>query len=295
MDPDKPHSASNGPAGYSASKGTTTGTPDSTTDSTPDSTASAARPGPRKRAVPAVTRAIAILRRLGASDEPIGVQQIARDLGLVPSTCLHILRVLCDEGLVAFDPATKRYAIDVGILSIARTAIEKNAFATLIQPRLDALARDYGLTTIATQVVEPSAMVVVALSQVGLPVRLQVDLGSRFPALISATGRCFAAFNMAGGGDLRPGFDDLHWDNPPAYATWLAEVEETRSRGYGIDPGNYIAGITVVAVPFFDAKGLMINGLVTLGISERVAAVGADKLALAMIDMRNAVSPMLLG
>ena len=79
--------------------------------------------GMRKREVPAVTRAVAILRALGRSEEPMGVNPLARQLELVPSTALHILRVLTDEGLVAFDPATKRYSIDVGILAIARSAI----------------------------------------------------------------------------------------------------------------------------------------------------------------------------
>ena len=61
-----------------------------------------------KRAVPAVTRALAILRFLARSAEPVGVNPMARELELVPSTCLHILRVLQDEGLVDFESATKR-------------------------------------------------------------------------------------------------------------------------------------------------------------------------------------------
>ena len=44
--------------------------------------------------VPAVSRALAILRLLGKSETPMGVQEIARALELIPSTALHILRVL---------------------------------------------------------------------------------------------------------------------------------------------------------------------------------------------------------
>ncbi|MDX5359811.1 MAG: IclR family transcriptional regulator [Alphaproteobacteria bacterium] len=247
----------------------------------------------RKRAVPAVTRAIAILRRLGGSDEPLGVQQIARDLDLVPSTCLHILRVLKDEGLVAFDPISKRYFIDVGILSIARSAIEKNAFASLIQPQLDKLTTRFGLTTIAVQLIEPSSMIVVALSQVPLPFRLQVDLGSRFPAMISATGRCFAAFNAPDEATLRKGFAALHWDNPPDFDVWREEVRQARELGYAVDVGNYISGVTVVAVPFFDSRNRMAHGMVAIGISERVATIGVPEVAKAMLALRDEVAPML--
>ena len=55
------------------------------------------RSGPRIRAVPAVTRAIAILRLLSRSRSPLGLKAIAQSLGLVPSTTLHILRALMAE------------------------------------------------------------------------------------------------------------------------------------------------------------------------------------------------------
>jgi DNA-binding IclR family transcriptional regulator len=57
---------------------------------------------------PAIARAAAILRLLGKSDVPLGVNAIARELGLVPSTCLYVLRALAEEELVAFDADTKR-------------------------------------------------------------------------------------------------------------------------------------------------------------------------------------------
>src|SRR6185312_13270609 len=58
-----------------------------------DESARGERVGRRVRPVPAVTRAVAILRLLGLSEEALGVHAIARALTLIPSTCLHILRV----------------------------------------------------------------------------------------------------------------------------------------------------------------------------------------------------------
>ncbi|WP_242390257.1 IclR family transcriptional regulator [Polymorphum gilvum] len=242
-----------------------------------------------------MTRAIAILRQLAREDEPIGVNPLARALDLVPSTCLHILRVLQDEGLVAFDPDTKRYSIGLGILPLARSAIQRNAFTALVQPRLDELSAQFGVTSIATQLTDPGHMVVVALSHSTLPFRLQVDLGSRFPALISATGRCFAAFNRIGEKRLREEFDRLVWDHPPAYEDWLAQIEETRARGFAVDPGTYISGVTVTAVPLFDASGRMTRSIVAIGISERVQATGVQVLADAMLAMRDDIANMQIG
>lgn len=251
----------------------------------------------RRRQVPAVTRAVAILRRLGQSPEAVGVNQLARDLGLVPSTCLHILRVLLDEGLVAFDPHSKRYAIGVGILPIARSAIERNTFVSLIEPRLTELSKEFGGTAIATQLTGSDHMIVVALSRPQQPFRLQVDLGSRFPALISATGRCHAAFNLTQlpAGQLKARFTQLKWDHPPGYKSWKAEIERTAQDGVAIDHGNYISGVTIVAVPFLDAARRMTHSLVAIDISERIEAIGWSSLADKMLRIRDEVDSLLIG
>ncbi|MGR3323432.1 MAG: IclR family transcriptional regulator [Pseudooceanicola sp.] len=248
-----------------------------------------------KRAVPAVSRAVAILRYLGRSEEQVGVNAMARDLGLVPSTCLHILRVLADEGLVQFDPQTKRYSIGVGILPIARTAIQRNAFISLVQPHLDALSEAFGATVLATQVTEAGQMVVVALSQVPQRFSLQVDLGSRFPLLISATGRCYAAYSDLDEATLREGFLRLKWDNPPRFDAWLEQVANAREQGYAVDSGAYLSGVTVVAVPFLNSAGRMTRSLVAVGISERMAAQGIDRVAAEMLAARNEIDRLSLG
>lgn len=240
-----------------------------------------------KRQVPAVTRALAILRFLARSPEPVGVNPMARELELVPSTCLHILRVLQDEGLVDFDSKTKRYSIGVGILPLARSALQRNTFSALVQPKLSDLSQKFGVTTIATQLSEPGQMIVVALSQSNMPFRLQVDLGSRFPALISATGRLFAAFNVQEEAALRIGFDKLVWDHPPGFEEWINEVREARERGYSVDRGNYISGVTVVAVPVFGSNGEMSQSIVAIGISERLKDKEIPKLARAIQTVRN--------
>ena len=240
-----------------------------------------------KRQVPAVTRALAILRFLSRSNEPMGVNPIARELGLIPSTCLHILRVLEDEGLVEFDSNLKRYTMGIGILPLARAALQRNTFSVLIQPKLSALSAKFGVTGIATQLSEPGQMVVIALSQSNIPFRLQVDLGSRFPALISATGRLFAAFNVQDETELADRFQKLTWDHPPTLKEWCEEVKTARELGYAVDHGSYISGVTVVAVPVFGASQNMTRSIVAIGISERLKEQKIPQLVKAMTSIRE--------
>ena len=231
------------------------------------------------RAVPAVTRAVAILRLLGRTRTPMGMKAISQALGIVPSTALHILRVLVAEELVEVDAATKQYSLGTGLLSLARTALEGDDFPSRVQPGLDDLARRYGVMAIGVEVPNLTHMIVVALARSQAPVRLHVDVGSRFPALISATGRCVAAFGSHARGDLEKGFRALRWHNAPSYEAWCKEVETVRRQGFSIDRNNYIAGVTIVAVPVLNASGAMTHTLASVGITGQLDRATSVALA----------------
>jgi len=204
---------------------------------------------PRIRPVPAVSRAIAILRLLGKVRTPMGVNAIAQTLELIPSTCLHILRALVQEKLVAFDPETKHYRLGAGMVTLARSALEANAFPVLVQPMLDQLSTRWGVTAIGVDVGDPDQMVVVALSRSNIPFRLHVDVGSVFPALLSATGRLVAAFGEQPEAELKRRFQKLRWDKPLDYDLWCKEVAFAKKQQYSLDRNRYIAGLSIVAVP----------------------------------------------
>jgi len=228
--------------------------------------------------VPAVTRAIAILRLLGRSKEPLGVNSIARELGLVPSTVLHILRALAAERLVAFDDNTKRYELDIGILMLAGNAVRHNKFIKAAQPGMDRLSEKFNVTVLASRYIGLEHSVVVAIAPSALPFRLYTEIGSRFPALISASGRCLAAFGNFRKSDLEKGFRKLKWAKPPSFDEWLAQVEETKQRGYGIDRGNFLAGVTAMAVPVLEG-GQIAHSVVAVGLHEQMDELGIDTLA----------------
>jgi DNA-binding IclR family transcriptional regulator len=227
---------------------------------------------------PAIARAAAILRLLGKSETPLGVNPIARALGLVPSTCLYVLRALAEEELVAFDPDTKRYSLDAGVLTLARGWLRRNQFADVAQPLIDKLARDHGLTMLAVQIVGLEHIVVIATAQGGMNFQLSAQIGSRFPALISATGRCIAAFGRHPPAEVEKRFKMLRWDNPPPLTDWLEQIEQTRAQGYAVDVGNYITGVTVIAAPILKEVRGPSHALVAVGISGAVERTGVKMI-----------------
>src|ERR1700761_4843800 len=103
---------------------------------------------------PAISRAVAVLRLLAEREAPLGVNAIAQELGLAPSTCLYVLRALRAEELVSFDAETKRYAQEVGVLTLARQWLKRNRFTTLAQPAMDLLSRSFGVTVAGMHIVD---------------------------------------------------------------------------------------------------------------------------------------------
>ncbi|WP_234148342.1 IclR family transcriptional regulator [Sphingobium sufflavum] len=241
---------------------------------------------------PAISRAAAVLRLLGKSETPLGVQAIARELGLVPSTCLYVLRALVAEELVAFDADTKRYALEAGVLTLARQWLRRNQFNDLAQPILDRLCHSFDVTMLGVQIVGVDHMVVVALSQSGQNFQLSTQIGSRFPALISATGRCLAAFGDFPEAELQARFATLRWDDAPSFEVWREQVAQTSVQGFAVDAGNYIAGVTVVAAPVWKSRGRPSHALVAIGIGDAHRRTGME-LGGALLTAARALSEQL--
>ena len=249
---------------------------------------------PRIRAVPAVTRAVAVLKLLSRNRAPMNLKAIAGALGIVPSTALHILRALAAEQLVQLDPLTKQYCMGVGMLPLARAVLEHSDFPNLVRPKLEELSLRYGVTAIGVELPDLDHMVVVALARAQTPVRLHVDVCSRFPALISATGRCVAAFTDRPWSEVERRFRVLQWHNAPSYADWRKEVDQARRRGFSIDRGNYIAGVTIVAVPVLDAKGAIRHGIAAVGLGNQLDRPTSLNLARAMKNAAQDVTGQLV-
>lgn len=239
---------------------------------------------------PAIARAAAILRLLGKSDTPLGVNAIARALGLVPSTCLYVLRALVAEELVAFDADAKRYSLDAGVLTLARGWLRRNQFADIAQPVLDRLAREFGVTMLGVQIVGLDHMVVVATAQGGQNFQLSAQVGSRFPALISATGRCLAAFGDYPEDEIAKRFGTLRWDEPPSFQDWKAQVSSARAQGYAVDDGNYIVGVTVVAAPVRKGDAPPSHALVAVGIGGAMKRAGVPQMGGALMASAHSLA-----
>jgi len=210
----------------------------------------------RIREVPAVRRAAAILHLLARHGEGMNVSRLARELGMVPSTCLHIMRELAGAHLVSFEPQGKTYRLGMEVLSLANQLSSHDVFIQAAQPRLAQFARDYGVSASAHRR-EGDEIVVVA--GVAASEGLVSPLGVRVPCLSAAAGRLYATDSGWSDAQLRSHFERVRWQNRPEFAVWLKEANGAQALGYAIDEGHFRLGVTSIAAGIPDRHGHVLH------------------------------------
>lgn len=224
----------------------------------------------RSPQVPAVVQAVRVMRCLGRAAAPMSVSAVARATSISPSTCFNLLRTLAAEGLVAFDPAAKTYALGLGLLELA-SPLHGRGRTELIRPLLERLALDYDALVALWEVTEDERIVLVDRVHGYGAVRIEMRVGQRVPAFAGAIGRCVAAIVGLSPGELRRRFEMLRWGVPIAFEDYLADVERARENGFALDLGHWFKGINVVATAIADGGGRPRLGIAGLTIAGRLS------------------------
>ena len=131
---------------------------------------------PPRKPVGALSAGLAVLRHLGRSGGGAGVNRIARELGLNPSTCFNLLRTLAWEGVVSFDPASKTYRLGPGVVELARGALEPAARARQMRPHLEAVAARHRVTVTLWQRVGDDRVVLIDRAEADAAMQVQTQL-----------------------------------------------------------------------------------------------------------------------
>lgn len=230
-----------------------------------------------EKLVGALSSGLAVIRYLARSSTPVGVTRVARDLELNSSTCFNILKTLVHEGMVTFDEGTKTYAIGIGVVELARGALEQASYVRLMRPHLEAVAADHRVTATLWQRATGERAVLVDLADNPAAMRVHMSIGQRLPLYIAALGRCMAAYADLTEDQLRKRISAFRWENAPSFEDYYAEVRQVRSRGYAVDNGNYVRGVTTVSSPVV-ANDRAIMAMSAVGFSAQLNRVAIRQL-----------------
>lgn len=238
-----------------------------------------------------VDNAIRILRHLALTGRPSTVTLISRELKINPSTCFNILRTLVWNGMLEFDRDTKSYTLGLGAVDLANRALLRGGggnFLNVMQPSLERLAIDYGVTVTIWRRIGEDRQMLVHIVESGAAVRLHVRLSQRLPLLVGANGRVMAAFGGLDEDEIRERFPLLKWSRPVDIEDYLAQVAKAREKGWAVDEGNHVAGTWSVAAPIFNTAGIIRGTLVATTVTGQHDKKTTQKIVAEVVRLADA-------
>ncbi|HWE12069.1 MAG TPA: IclR family transcriptional regulator [Solirubrobacteraceae bacterium] len=230
--------------------------------------------------VQAVARAFALLEELAAQEEA-GLAELARRVGLHPSTTHRLLASLIDCGYAGQSRVTGRYRLSRKVLELSTGSRALDAhLRTVARPHLQAIRTEIDETT---NLVALEGMSAVYLEQAESrrAVRLFAEPGRRVPAHASGAGKAMLAFQEPA--VLERLYASGPWEQLTAstitsVADLHEELQRIRRRGYAIDSEEYEDGVSCVAAPVFDPGGQVGAAVSVSAPSARLARWGFDAL-----------------
>ncbi len=247
------------------------------------------------KVVGALASGLAIVRYLSIAGAPVGVSRIARHLDLNSSTCFNLLKTLVHERLVEFDESTKTYRVGLGLVELAKGALESASYVRLVHPHLEAVAAGHTVTATLWQRASDDRVVLVDRADNNATMRVHMNIGQRLPLFVSALGRAMAAHAGLSRTELRRRFDALRWDDAPGFEAYLRSVEEARQRGYGVDGGCYVRGVTSVSSAVLDSSGRPVMAISGTGFTAQLPRTKVKLLGESLRERAHLVSRALSG
>lgn len=207
--------------------------------------------GSPRRPVGSVSRAIALLDALAASDAGLGVNELARRIGVNASTASRLLATLQQAGLVARHEGGP-YRLGLRLVALSERVLAQLDVRSLARPLLAALVARTGETATLSLPGEgeaitvdfvPSPSSVVSMARVGRP---------SVPHA-TATGKVMLAFAAAPVAQAPlQAYTERTITDPQTLAAELAAVRE---RGFAEAVGEREPDLAALAAPVFGRHG----------------------------------------
>jgi DNA-binding IclR family transcriptional regulator len=234
----------------------------------------------RARPVASVARALSLLDELRESEKGLGVNELARRIGVNASTASRLLATLESAGMVQRD-GQGPYRLGLHLVTLADRVLARLDLGQLARPVLVELMEQTGETATLSLASEREAMTVDSVPSRSSVVSM-ARLGRPSVSHATAVGKVMLAF---GGGplprerDLRALTDRTITDR----AELEAAVEEVRERGYATVFGEREAEVNAVAAPVWGRGGAL------------AAIVGIQGPAARLEDPARVLAPLLEG
>jgi DNA-binding IclR family transcriptional regulator len=207
------------------------------------------------RPVTSIARALTLLEELRDSEQSLGVNELARRIGVNASTASRLLATLASAGMVQRDDSApgRPYRLGLALVTLADRVISRLDLQSLARPILVELEESTGETATLSLPGEREAITVDSVPSRSSVVSM-ARLGRPSISHATAVGKVMLAF----GGGRVPRERDLVALTASTITDrdkLAAEVSRVRERGYATVFGEREVDVNAIAAPVFDRAG----------------------------------------
>jgi len=211
---------------------------------------------PRSGKVGAVEHAIAVLRCVSEAGAPIGVNDIARRVGLHKSSVSRLVATLAASAFVQREPETGRISLGMGLVAVARPAFARFNLRDVVRPLLATLAMEVG-ETVSFSIWDCCEAVSIEQVPGANAVQAYSEPGHRNPGHATAVGKMLLAHM---GEDAIADYCSRPLQRYTARTitrvdALRAELQQCRSRGFAINRGEFEIDVGAVSAIVLDRQG----------------------------------------
>jgi IclR family KDG regulon transcriptional repressor len=245
--------------------------------------------------VRAVERAMQILSSFDSEHPERGVSEIAQATGLHKATTHRIIMTLLNCGFLERTADGERFRLGLRLVELGLGALRRLDFRQAAFPYMQQLVERFD-ETCDLGIFDRGRVLYVEVVHSEHSLAITTRVGRRLPIHCTASGRVFLAF-------LPPEVVEPILSAPLAACTEKTitsparlreELEATRQRGYGLDDGEFEAGIRAVSAPIWDIDGNVIAALSMPGPTNRMAPKRIPEIARALIEAAGVISAQVL-
>jgi IclR family acetate operon transcriptional repressor len=243
------------------------------------------------RPVASVARAVALLDALAESPDGLGVNDLARRIGVNASTASRLLATL-ERGRLVQRSAGGPYRLGLRLVALADGVLARLDVRELARPQLRELVAQTGETATLSVPAGGEAVTVDFVAAESSVVSV-ARLGRRSVGHATAVGKVALAFAAGPRGvDGLTRFTERTITDPDALA---AEIAAVRARGWAEAAGEREPDLNAVAAPVFDRRGELVAVLGLQGPAARLSERRRRAVRGALLAAADALSRSLGG
>lgn len=234
-----------------------------------------------------------VLLLLMDSTEPLGVTEVAAELGMGKSVAHRVLQSLASRNLVEQAAGTTGYLLGAAAVAMGARALSMSKLESEAAPFLRELRDRTQETTLLSRPVA-GGRVHVAQFESPRHVRMTVELGVFRPWHAGASGKILLAYAEPEFRDRAIALESELYDlDQDAITSLNQDLDHARERGYVMSSGERNPDAGAVAAPVFGVRGVVIAAISVCGPRSRFTAAHADRIAPLLLTVTQRVSARL--